>query len=122
MSRIDVTELMHDPDFVGPITHIFRTSRLNQFGENVLTECAKETQGSVQPISGKEIQKIPESLRVADMMTFYFEGEIIAAPQGKYPDILVFNGKRYQVMTVNDWSAWGAGWVEGMCVAERIAG
>jgi galactose-6-phosphate isomerase len=118
VSLIDVTELMHDPDFVGPICHIGRQARIDSYGQQTLLECSTNTQGSVQPISGRELQKVPEAMRVANMMTFYLAGKIVASEPGKYSDILVFNGCRFQVMTVNDWSAWGAGWTEGVCIAE----
>lgn len=120
-SRVNVTELLTDPDFVGGIKQITRTTRLNSFGENILTECSKDTVGSVQPITFKDIQRIPESLRVADMMTFFFKGSITATAPGKYTDILIFGSKRFQVLTVNDWSTWGEGWVEGACVAQVVA-
>jgi hypothetical protein len=121
MSLIDVTELLSDPDFVGPIIHIGRQTSVDNLGQNVLTQCSTPTVGSVQPISGKELNRLPESLRVADMMTFYMKGTIVASAPGKYSDILVSNAKRYQVLTVNDWSAWGAGWCQGACVAEVIS-
>lgn len=117
-SRIDITELLTDPDFVGPIIHIGRKYRVDSYGKNVLNECPVNTVGSVQPISGREILKIPESMRVVNMMTFFLKGTIVASAPGKYSDILVFEGQRFQVLTVNDWSAWGQGFCEGTCVAE----
>jgi galactose-6-phosphate isomerase len=121
MARIDVTELLTDPDFVGPIQQIKRKDLVDNFGVLQLTEVCVNTVGSVQPISGREINRLPESLRVADMMTFYIKGVITASAPGKYSDILVSNGKRYQILSVNDWSAWGAGWCKGACVAEVLS-
>jgi hypothetical protein len=118
MSLVDVTELLGDPDFVGPMQQITRVTQVDGLGQNILTECCNDTFGSIQPISGREIFKIPESMRVANMMTFWIKGVIKATSPGKYSDILVFNGCRFQVMTVNDWSAWGQGYSEGACVAE----
>lgn len=117
-SKIDVTELLTDPDFVGPVIHIGRIPRINSLGEQVLIECQTKTVGSVQPIDGKKIERIPEALRVANMMTFFMKGKIITSGPGKYSDILVFEGLRYQVKTVDDWSSWGTGFCEGMCIAE----
>lgn len=117
-SRVDVTELMSDPDFVGPVCHIGRQPRVDNFGQNTLLECSTNTVGSVQPIKASEIEKIPEALRVANMLTFFIKGKIVASEPGQYADILVFEGFRFQVLTVNDWSMWGAGWSEGVCVRE----
>jgi Na+/citrate or Na+/malate symporter len=109
---------MTDPDFVGQIQHVSRKTVQNSYGENILTDCTANTVGSVQPISTKDIQKIPEAMRIANMLTFFIKGTIVASAPGKYSDILIFQGQRFQVMTVNDWSAWGAGYCEGMCIAE----
>ena len=121
MAEIDVTELMSDPDFVDPIQVITRTPAINFLGENILTEKVLNTVGSVQPASGRTISRIPEALRVANVSSFWFKGEIIASAPGKYSSILVFRGKRYQVQVVFDWSNFGEGYSEGTCVFEGIA-
>ena len=118
MSRIDVSDLLLDPDFVGPISLISRVPSVNSFGENILSESTLNAVGSVQPASGKVIQRLPEALRVANVSSFWFRGKIVTAEPGKYSDILVFAGQRYQVQMVFDWTNWGAGWCEGTCVAE----
>ncbi len=118
MSRIDVTELLTDPDFVGPIQLIDRRPRVNSRGENLLEEKTIRSIGSVQPASGKALQRLPEALRLANVSSFWFKGAIVASAPGKYSSILVFGGQRYQVQSVLDWTNWGAGWCEGTCVAE----
>lgn len=118
MGRIDVTELLTDPDFVGPIQLVSRVPSINSRGENILSESSLCTVGSVQPASGRAIARLPEALRVANVSSFWFKGKIVASAPGKYSSILVFEGQRYQVQTVLDWTNWGAGWCEGTCVAE----
>lgn len=121
MALIDVTDLLTDPDFVDPVCIINRTPTINSFGENVLVEASNQTVGSVQPASGKTISRLPEALRVANVSEFWVKGQIIADGTYTYPDILVFQGRRYQVQTVQDWGNWGAGYAEGTCVAEKPA-
>lgn len=118
MSRIDITDLLSDPDFVDEIQMVTRRPQINSFGENILTETVLVTVGSVQPASGRAIARLPEALRVADISSFWFKGVIVASSPGKYSSILVFKGRRYQVQTVLDWSTWGQGWCEGTCIAE----
>ena len=118
MSRVDVSELMRDPDFIDNVVQVSRVQSIDLFGQSQITECSVNTVGSVQPSNFKEIQRIPEALRVADMMSFWIQGTIVATAPGKYTDILVFKGKRYRVISVVDWSAWGEGWSTGACVAE----
>lgn len=119
MGLIDVSELLTDPDFVSPITLVRRTPTVNDRGENILAEVGVPTIGSVQPASGKTLQRLPEALRVADVSSFWVKGKIIADGRSKYPDVICFGGSRYAVQTVLDWTNWGDGWCEGTCVREK---
>ena len=121
MSQLDVTELLTDPDFCDFISHIARVPSVNSLGENSLTECVFKTVGSVQAATGEVIKRLPEELQVANLKSFWLKGTIVASTPGQYADILTFRGKRYQVQMVFDWTNWGAGYCEGLCVAERPA-
>lgn len=118
MAQVDVSELMSDPEFVDVISVITRTPTVNSDGENTLSEVTLTSIGSVQPISGRAILRLPEAMRVANVSSFWFKGAIIASEAGKYSSIVVYKTLRYQVQTVQDYSNWGAGWCEGTCVAE----
>lgn len=121
MAQVNVTELLVDPDFIDAISLVTRIPTINSLGENTLGETCLVTVGSVQPASGRVIQRLPEALRVANISSFWFKGTIVASSPGKYASVLVFKGVRYQVQTVQDWTNWGEGWCEGTCVAEKPA-
>lgn len=118
MANVDVTNLLSDPDFVDKIEVITRTPKVNSQGENKLSEDCLATIGSVQPATGRALQRLPEALRLENMSSFWFKGRIVASDPGLYPSILVFKGRRYQVKNVFDWSNFGQGYTEGLCVAE----
>lgn len=122
MARVDVTEVLVDPDFVDSMSIISRKPSVNSFGENILQEVTTQTIGSIQPASGKALQRLPESLRVANISSFWVKGLIVASAPGIYTDVLVFQGVRYQVQNVMDWSSWGAGWCEGLAIAQGPTG
>lgn len=122
LANLDVTELLFDPDFVDDLTLIRREATVNAFGENIITEITFNTIGSVQPASGKTISRLPDALRVANISSFWIKADIIVDGTGKYPSIISFRGKRYQVQTVSDWQNYGAGWNEGTAVAEKPVG
>ncbi len=122
MAQIDVSDLLLDPDFINPLKLIHRTPVVNGHGENQLVETCEDTVGSVQPASGKTIQRLPDALRVGNVSSFWIKAGIVADSSCKYPDLISFRGKRYAVQTVDDWSNWGAGWMRGTCVAERPGG
>jgi hypothetical protein len=121
MALLGVTELMTDPDFVDKMQVITRIPSITSGGENILLESSIFTVGSIQPADGRTINKIPESLRVENLSSFWFRGTIIASAPGLYPSILVFNYQRYQVKHIFDWSNFGAGYTEGVCVQQTVA-
>lgn len=121
MGQINVAELLDDPDFVDPIVIIRRTPSVDDLGQNRLREQGFSTWGSVQPVSGKTLQRLPEAFRVASVMSFWVKGKIYADGTNRYPDILSFKGERYAVQVIFDWTAWGEGWCEGTCVREKPA-
>lgn len=122
MGLIDVTDILSDPDMVDPLTIIRRLTDVNEFGENVLSEQKFPTYGSVQPASGRTIQRLPEAMRVAGVFSFFVQGQIISDGVSKYPDLIEFNRQRYAVQVVFPYTNWGAGYSEGTCVRERPTG
>lgn len=121
MAQIDVTDVLVDPDFTDPMQVVTRVPQIDSHGENRLTEKAVNSFGSIQSVTGKDLERIPEALRNMNVRSFWFRGEIVATAPGKYSSILVFKGQRFQVKHVFDWTNWGTGWCEGLCVAEPAA-
>lgn len=118
MAQIDITELLSDPDFVDIIAIINRVPSINLYGEQYLEEISIGTIGSVQPATGKVLERLPESMRMHNYSSFWLKGKIIASEPGKYSSVLMFKGVRYQVQSVQDWSNFGAGYTEGLCIQE----
>lgn len=118
MAQIDVSELLHDPDFVDNIQLVSRVMSINGKGEGVLADQITNSVGSVQPSSGRTLQRLPDALRNENVSSFWFQGKIVATAPGQYTDVLIFKGQKYQVRMVFDWTNFGAGWSEGVCVAQ----
>lgn len=119
MAQLDVSDILLDLNFVDTLSLIHRTPTVNAMGENVIVEDDPfVTVGSVQPASTKQIMRLPEALRLADVRSFFIKAEIKADGSSVYPDIIVFQGKRFQVQTAASWLNYGAGWNEGVCVGE----
>ena len=118
MALVDVSELLSDPDFVDTIQIITRYPIVNSMGENVIHESIETSIGSVQPADYKTVKKQPEAMQVESLYSFFFKGKIVASAPGEYSSVLVFKNMRYQVRTVEDFSNWGAGYTNGVCVAQ----
>lgn len=122
MALIDVSDLLLDPDFINNVSLIHRTTVVNSFGKNELTETSVDTFGSVQPAPVKEIQRLPEALRMSDVRKFWIKAEILSDGDSQYPDIILFQGKRFQIINTEPWMNYGAGWNAGLCVWEKPSG
>lgn len=122
MAQIDVSDLLLDPDFVDKVYLIHRKPIVGSNGLNKLIEESEETVGSVQPASGKTLQRLPDSLRIQNVSSFWIKAGIVADSNCDYPDVIKFNNKRYIVQQVSDWMNFGQGWVCGVCVAEKVTG
>ena len=118
MALVDVTDLLTDPDFIDAMSIISRVAVINTYGENSVTESTVNTFGSIQPISGKDLLRLPESLREKNVSTFWVKGQIKGTACDAYPDILVFKCKRYQVQQIMDWMNFGQGWTQGVAIVE----
>lgn len=63
--------------------------------------------GSVQVLSPRELQILPEATRSKETRKLYAECELKTGSietNGKEPDHVVFNGTEYEVQSVADWS------------------
>ena len=77
MALVDVSELMLDPDFVQPLTLVRRTPTVDSYGENQLAEAPQSVVGSVQPIDGNTLHRLPDEFRVANVQMFFLKERII---------------------------------------------
>ena len=71
-----------------------------------------EVRASVQPVSNRELLRLPEGLRTSLLIKVVTETElrIGAAPGGPGPDIVTYRGDRYQVEAVDAWDEFGGGY------------
>lgn len=121
MAQIDVSDLLLDPDFIDNISVIRRVSTVNDFGKIEIVETIIQTVGSVQPASAKTLSRLPEELQVADVRSFFVKLPVCQDGTSQYPDIIVFQGGRFQVKTAAPWLNYGAGWNEGIAVRENLS-
>lgn len=124
MGQIDVTDLLHDPDLIDRLVLVRRSSSVGSNGQNAVKEEPVPTWGSVQPAGNKALARLPEALRVMNLMSFWIQATIVVdgtAQDGtsRYPDIIICKGIRYQVQKVFDYTNWGQGWSEGVCIQEK---
>lgn len=113
MARIDVSELMVDPDFISPISIVRRTATVNTYGENVLANATPLTVvGSVQSVGRNTLKRLPDGALLQNWKTVYCKTPLYADVASGYADQVIFEGLTYNVKNVLPWGNFGAGWYE----------
>lgn len=121
MALIDVSELLTDPDFTSTVTLIRRASTVNTYGENVMTETQSTITAVVQGANAESLERVPEGARLSDLIDVYYKGQLTAESPSGYADIIVWQGKRYQVFeVVEDFMNYGAGFTKAVCKLEAV--
>lgn len=122
MALIDVSFLMTDPDFVDSVTLIQRSVNVNGYGENVMTETSSTIIASMQGVGTEMLDKLPEGARLSDSIYAYSKTPLSAERPGGYADIVVWQGKRYQVREVlEDMTNFGGGFTKAICILEAVS-
>jgi hypothetical protein len=122
MARIDVSELLTDPDFTNSVTLIRRASSINAYGEHVMVETQSTITVVVQGTNTEDLIRMPEAARLQDLITVYYGGELMAESPNGYADIIVWQGKRYQVAMVDEnFMNFGAGFTRATCKMEAVS-
>lgn len=115
MSRINVNELLTDPDFAGPLTIIKRVADVNGSGENILLESTVCTVGVIQPATADTLKRLPDGAQLSKIITVFTKSQLTANVAGRYADQVFYQGKRHNVITCMPWAEFG-GWF--MCDCE----
>ena len=118
MALIDVSEVFGDPSFTENVTHIVRSSTVNEHGLNVLVDTSTTITAIVQPDAGQMLQRLPEAARLKDFITVYAQVNLTSESSGGYADIIIWQGKRWQVQIATSWMNWGVGYTQALCALE----
>lgn len=132
MSRLDVTDLLFDPDVGGePFQVIRRREAVNTYGEGANTEFNPVAgnglaSGAVYPSSRNAlVREEAYSTNMKSMTvvtTFRLRGSSKTGGESFQPDLVVWGGDRYIVREVRDYSRYGAGFIEADCLQIEFTG
>lgn len=118
MGKIDVSELMTDPDFTDMVTITHRAQTISDYGETVLTPTTQSITAIVQAGNGETLKRNPEYSVMEDWITIYSTIHFVSDGGGKYTDQILWNGRTYNVKSVVDFSNWGNGYTRADCLIE----
>lgn len=121
MALIDTSELLSDPDFCDTVGLIRRTATIGSNGRNVLAEATPlMVLMSVQGLKAGDFIRMPDLANFDSVIAVWYNGILIPDATTDYSDIIVWNGKRYQVHKIDeDFSNFGGGFMKAFCTAEN---
>jgi hypothetical protein len=124
MPALDVTDVLFDPDIAGEtFTVVRRQEIVNSAGVSTITETRyDDVAGSIQPTGDQSLTRAEafshqsDSLRV--ITTFLLRGVSQDMSGNNFqPDLVLWKGDYYIVTSVDDYSQYGAGFVQADCIA-----
>lgn len=120
---IDVSEIVHDPDFCTTFTVIKQGE--SEWVRGVLQKKTTETtvEGIVQPSSSKDLELLDTADRVNGMKTFITdEVSLDVSSTEKTSDVCVWKGQRYKLIQTFDYAANGYYKAIGSLMGEEDSG
>ena len=120
---IDVSEIVHDPDFCTTFTVIKQGE--SEWVHGVLQRKTTETivKGIVQPSSSKDLELLDTADRVNGMKTFITdEVSLDVSSTEKTSDVCVWKGQRYKLIQTFDYAANGYYKAIGALMGEEDSG
>lgn len=63
-------------------------------------------QASIQPVSGRDLLRLPEGLRTQQLVCIYTDTALqtALAPSGNQADVVAYKGQDFECQTILDWS------------------
>ena len=118
--RIDVSELITDPDFCQTFT-IYRTKRIaDDKGRAETVETSEQVTGVIQPVSGDDLDRLPEGDRGKQAVTVWIREKLTTGDDANLPDEVEWRGTRYVVKQLRNWGDWGVGFYRAICIAQEM--
>jgi len=123
MPLIDVSDVIDDVEFSDTFTVVRRLEQVGNDGVSALQLYKfPNVSGEVYPTSPNALQQTPDARRTQKSITvvtkFRLRGTAQNEVQQTYqPDLVIWAGEYFQVEAPNDYSRYGAGFIEAVCIA-----
>lgn len=123
MARIDVTEILTDPDFADTGLICERSTQVvGADGIAVNTKKLIRFIGVVTSDQGDVLERMPGVERITGSITVHSRFLLKDGTPGQTADVLQWQGRRYTISNVNDYSHFGRGFMVATCDLIPLAG
>ncbi len=116
MPLLDVSDLLTDPDFVDLTLVCTRQAQtIGTDGRATNTGAAIPFGGVVTMDRGSILNRVAEGSYVTGSILIYTKLSLRMSATGNDADLIAWHGDTFVVVSVGDYSAWGAGFVWAVC-------
>ena len=123
MPFLDTSDVLLDPDFCDRTLVCERNAlSTNDSGRGVLSIEKLPFFAVVTSSTGEQLQRGAVGEHAADTIMVITRFKLRSAGPGATADIVAWNGQRYTVINVNDYSTYGIGFTENKCEMIPLAG
>jgi hypothetical protein len=122
MARIDVDDIIEDPDFEDDDFEVIRSvETVGTDGRALfLVQAPFASAGVVQPAAGRSLMMLPEGARIQGSIDIWTK-EPLRMNDGTYAaDVICWHGRSYVVSNVEDFLNYGAGYVRATCTLHKL--
>lgn len=115
MPFLDVSDVLLDPDFFDTLVCTRNVQTVGDDGMATNTSTDTPFIGVVTSDSGDILTRMETGSRVKGSILVCTKFRLVESAPGVDADIVTWDGSRYTVTTVNNYSRYGAGFVEAYC-------
>lgn len=117
---LDVSEVLTSPEFMDTVDVIRRSQVTNQFGEPVITSTKITISAVVTNAGPNDLKRLPEAQLFDSVISVITQFRLRGVSKDKtgasfQPDLVVWDGATYIVSTLDNYSRFGAGFMESLC-------
>ena len=123
MPLLDVSDVLLDPDFCDTTLQCERyTASVDSNGRGTKTQTLVGFAGVITSDRGERLVRNAVGEHATDTISIITRFKLRDAGTGVTADIVRWNGNRYTVVSVNDYSTYGRGFVETICEMIPLSG
>ncbi|MFG1399836.1 hypothetical protein [Roseixanthobacter pseudopolyaromaticivorans] len=124
MPLLDVSDVLSDPMFAqdaGAIVLYRSTLTVGNDGRGTRTTTSQAITGVVTSDTGDILDRIAEGQRIKGSITVHTTFRLTDGDGSTDADEIQWNGRRYIVSAVNDYTTYGAGYVCATCDLKQVS-
>jgi galactose-6-phosphate isomerase len=115
MPTLEVSWVTQEPEFADMFQVLRRPETISQSGRSVTSQVTKTAYGTIVPTGDNSLVRQADYELGRRTITVYTTQRLQMAAPGYQPDLILYRGNQYVVSNIEDFSAFGAGFIAAEC-------